>query len=182
MPQSGRLILAVTALLWCAFAAQMLGAPGAVRRAGALYSVDHWGTEEGLPNNEVIAITQTRDGYLWLGTLNGLVRFDGIHFEVFDENNTPGLNSSQIIYLFEDSQGRLWIGTQSAGVVVMKDGQVSALEMGAGSADRRLIAACEDANGAVWLHLANGELWRYGHGPPRQFFQNLNEPSFYRAL
>ena len=151
-------------------------------REGASYTIDKWDSEDELPENAVIALTQTRDGYLWLGTLNGLVRFDGIHFEVFDENNTPGLNSSQIIYLFEDSQGRLWIGTQNAGVVVMKDGQVSALEIGAGSADRRLFAACEDANGAVWLHLANGELWRCGHGSPRQFFRNLNEPSLYRAL
>src|SRR5258708_21452910 len=125
MPQSGRIILAVTALITCAFAAEMGGASSTVVRAGALYTVDHWGTEEGLPNNEVIAITQTRDGYLWLGTLNGLVRFDGIHSEVFDENNTPALNSSRILSLFEDSQGNLWIGSDRAGVAMLKDGQVT---------------------------------------------------------
>src|SRR4051812_12349755 len=75
-----------------------------------------WETKDGLPRNEVIAITQTREGYLWLGTLSGLVRFDGINFTTFDESNTPGLNSSRIVKLFEDSQRNLWIGTETAGV------------------------------------------------------------------
>jgi len=162
------------ALLWCAFAAEILGAPVAVRRAGALYTVDHWGTEEGLPNNEVIAITQTRDGYLWLGTLNGLVRFDGIHSEVFDENNTPGLNSSRILSLFEDSQGNLWIGSDRAGAAILKDGQVvNPLEYGSGGSERALTSICEDSHGAVWLYLANGDLWRYSIGhSPRPFLQS----------
>ena len=70
--------------------------------------------QEGLPQSSVISVIQTRDGYLWLGTLNGLVRFDGNHFTVFDENNTPGLNSDRIVYLFEDSHTNLWIGTDTA--------------------------------------------------------------------
>jgi len=57
---------------------------------------------------------QTHDGYLWLGTLNGLVRFDGVQFKVFDEHNTPGLTSGRIVYLFEDSKTNLWIGTETA--------------------------------------------------------------------
>ena len=80
------------------------------------FIVDVWGTKEGLPENSVISVIQTRDGYLWLGTLNGLVRFDGNHFTVFDENNTPGLNSGRIVYLFEDSHTNLWVGTDTAGV------------------------------------------------------------------
>ncbi|MGD1089640.1 MAG: two-component regulator propeller domain-containing protein, partial [Verrucomicrobiota bacterium] len=61
------------------------------------FLVDSWSTGEGLPQSSVISVIQTRDGYLWLGTLNGLVRFDGIHFTVFDENNTPGLDSDRIV-------------------------------------------------------------------------------------
>jgi ligand-binding sensor domain-containing protein len=99
---------------------------------GTPYTIDVWDTEDGLPQNSVIAMTQTRDGYLWLGTLNGLVRFDGVRFTVFDESNTPGLNSSRIVSLFEDSRGYLWIGTETAGVALAKDGHVTSLDIGRG--------------------------------------------------
>src|ERR1043166_5748127 len=87
-------------------------------RASGPYTIDVWETEDGLPQNSVIALTQTRDGYLWMGTLSGLVRFDGIRFTVFDENNTPGLGSSRVVSLFEDSRSNLWIGTETAGVAL----------------------------------------------------------------
>ncbi|MEO6183002.1 MAG: two-component regulator propeller domain-containing protein, partial [Verrucomicrobiota bacterium] len=86
-------------MLLCVHSAS--GAANAVPR----YSVEAWGVSEmELPQGSVITMLKTRDGYLWLGTLNGLVRFDGSRFTVFDESNTPGLNSSRIVHLFEDSQ------------------------------------------------------------------------------
>ena len=96
---------------------------GAAEPSDASFIVDAWSRKEGLPENAVISVIQTRDGYLWLGTLNGLVRFDGNHFTVFDENNTPGLNSDRIVYLFEDSHTNLWIGTDTAGLAMAKDGE-----------------------------------------------------------
>ena len=54
------------------------------------YSIENWQLEQGLPQISVTSIAQTPDGYLWLGTFNGLVRFDGVRFTVFDEGNTPG--------------------------------------------------------------------------------------------
>src|SRR5207245_10536178 len=69
---------------------------------GAPFIIDGWDTEDGLPENAIISMTQTRDGYLWLGTLNGLVRFDGIGFTVFNESNTGGLSSDRIAGLVED--------------------------------------------------------------------------------
>src|SRR5438067_2027081 len=143
MPRFGRM-LAAAALLLCASVSLSWGAAGNGSGAGALYAIDHWDTEDGLPNNEVIALRQTRDGYLWLGTLNGLVRFDGQSFTVFDESTTPGLNSSRIVHLFEDSQGNLWIGTETAGVALVKDGRVFSLDIGRGSREGRLLATAED--------------------------------------
>src|SRR5262245_16910295 len=55
------------------------------------YQVDIWQREDGLPQNSVTTIKQTADGYLWLGTQDGLVRFDGIRFQLFDQNNTPAI-------------------------------------------------------------------------------------------
>lgn len=68
-----------------------------------------WQVRDGLPQNQVTAITQTPDGYLWFGTLNGLARFDGIAFRVFDHTNTEGMESSRVEGLRLDEQGRLWV-------------------------------------------------------------------------
>src|SRR6516164_9509496 len=73
-----------------------------------------WGTQSGLPHNTVNAIVQTRDGYLWIGTRDGLARFDGVAFTVFGLHE--GLQSVEVQTLFEDSQGTLWIGTSGGGL------------------------------------------------------------------
>jgi signal transduction histidine kinase/ligand-binding sensor domain-containing protein len=137
--------------------------------SGARLAVDgHWGTDEGsslLPQGSVISMIQTRDGYLWLGTLGGLVRFDGLRFTVFDESNTPGLSSSRVVKLFEDSQDNLWVGTETAGVFLVRaNGQISSIDVGRGTREGRLMSVCEDINGSVWLYTARGELCRYRDG------------------
>src|ERR1700720_1247414 len=80
------------------------------------YRIDDWQVEQGLPQSSVTSIVQTRDGYLWLGTFNGLARFDGVQFKVFNPNNAPGLPSSRILQLFEDRRGTLWVGTEEGSV------------------------------------------------------------------
>lgn len=83
---------------------------------------DVWTTDQGLPQNSVQAILQTRDGYLWLATFDGLVRFDGVQFTVFNSGNSPGLKSNRFTCLFEDRDGILWVGTEDAGLARYKDG------------------------------------------------------------
>jgi ligand-binding sensor domain-containing protein/signal transduction histidine kinase len=178
-----RWTLAAAWLLLCVLSSGIWAASNTVLRAGARYSIDVWETDNGLPQNSVIAMTQTRDGYLWVGTLNGLARFDGIRFTVFDENNTPGLNSSRIVKLFEDSQTNFWIGTETAGTVLVKDGRlINPPELALGGAERRLAAVCEDSEGAVWLYNRNGELYRYWNGRFAPVFMGQFGPSNCRAV
>src|SRR5262249_25339690 len=66
---------------------------------GAQYRVDQYTTGNGLPQNTVAAITQTRDGYLWFATYDGLVRYDGMRFTVFDRGNSEGISSNQFLSL-----------------------------------------------------------------------------------
>lgn len=158
MRKSSRVFAAILSC-WLAAAVAGFSAEG-----GAKFSVRKWTTEDGLPQNEVIAMTQTHDGYLWLGTLNGLVRFDGIKFTIFNKSNTEGLNDNAIIHLFEDSHSNLWVGTRSDGVLLIKNGRVQSLGIGRGNPESRLMSACEDAVGSVWLYTADGQLCRYRNG------------------
>jgi ligand-binding sensor domain-containing protein len=64
-----------------------------VLAAQAQYRFDHWTTDNGLPNNSIWMILQTRDGYLWLTTSQGLVRFDGVRLTIFDKSNSPGITA-----------------------------------------------------------------------------------------
>src|SRR6267154_373624 len=70
-----------------------------------------WTTENGLPQNSVHQIFQTRDGYLWIATEGGVARFNGIQFTVFNQENNPAFTSNDTCCLAEDRSGALWIGT-----------------------------------------------------------------------
>ena len=85
-----------------------------------------WTMEQGLPQNSAQALCQTRDGYMWIGTEEGLVRFDGVQFTIFDVGNTPGLKANTIQALCEDRTGRLWIGTNGGGISVYHKGVFAA--------------------------------------------------------
>lgn len=139
-----------------------------------------WNTEkdELLPQSAVIAMTQTRDGYLWLGTMKGLVRFDGLKADVFDP-----LVSMTIVFLFEDSQEGLWVGTEKNGVALIKNGLMTSVWPGGGGPGTKLVSACNDASGAVWLCTADGRLLRYRNGVKENEWPPLEPGSGgYRAV
>jgi signal transduction histidine kinase/ligand-binding sensor domain-containing protein len=161
---NSRWIYAAFWLVLCPVAGRLPAATNTRQTSRVHYTITSWGTETGLPSSAVISMAQTRDGYLWLGTLNGLVRFDGREFKVFNRYNTPGLGSSQIVFLYDDSRSNLWVGTEAAGAALIRNGEVKSIDIGRGSREGRLIAACEEANGAVWLATANGQLCRYHDG------------------
>ena len=93
------------------------------------YHVDHWTTDNGLPQNTVRAIVQTRDGYLWLTTFDGLARFDGVRFTVFNKSNTPAITNNRFTSLYEDRDGTLWAGADEGEVVTYRDGVFAAYAM-----------------------------------------------------
>src|SRR5688500_12689146 len=91
------------------------------------YVLDLWGLEDGLPQISVHAVARTRDGFLWIGTQEGLVRFDGAAFRVYDTSNTPGLGHDSIWVLLEDRRGPQWVGTYGGGLIEMRDGAVKTM-------------------------------------------------------
>jgi ligand-binding sensor domain-containing protein/signal transduction histidine kinase len=114
-----------------------------------------WVMENGLPQNTVQALVQTRDGFVWLGTEVGLVRFDGNSFQVFDRNSSPALPSSVIRCLLETRDGALWIGT-SDGLARWKDGTVTAFTEREGLPGNGVRALVESANDYLWAWTDQG--------------------------
>jgi signal transduction histidine kinase/ligand-binding sensor domain-containing protein/DNA-binding response OmpR family regulator len=117
------------------------------------YGVDVWLTDQGLPQNTVLAAAQTADGYLWLSTQTGLARFDGVGFRLFLPREHPGLGKARIEALLADRAGRLWIGTRQ-GLAVYERGRFSRAALALSSMG--VHALLEDRDGVVWIGTDRG--------------------------
>lgn len=114
-----------------------------------------WNTESGLPQNFVQRMTQTRDGYLWFGTQEGLARFNGVSFKVFETMNTPTLKSDYVSALLEDRAGRLWVGT-SKGLHLYQNGEFTVYTIADGLSKDFVTALYEDILGNLWVGTSGG--------------------------
>jgi ligand-binding sensor domain-containing protein/signal transduction histidine kinase len=121
----------------------------------AQYSHNVWRTESGLPQNTVRSIAQTRDGYIWLATDGGLVRFDGTRFVVFDRHSDEAIKSDSIQNLLEDHAGNLWVGTDT-GLLKYSNGKITGYSTKDGLANDRVSSVYEDRAGALWIGTPNG--------------------------
>ena len=130
------------------------------RRPGPDFVARTWRVADGLPHNTVMAITQTRDGYLWLGTINGLARFDGVQFRRF--SLADGLPSLSVRVLLEDRSGALWIGTDN-GLGRYHENCFTRWTMREGLAGDYVSGLAEDRDGVIWIATRTGlNRWRGG--------------------
>jgi ligand-binding sensor domain-containing protein/signal transduction histidine kinase len=120
-----------------------------------------WRTDSGLPQNTVHSILQTRDGYLWLGTDGGLVRFDGIDFVTFDAENTPQFKSDTVYDLLQDESGALWIST-AAGLLRYHNGGFAAFTAAQGLPADAVWFSHEDRRHRLWAITSAGPAWFNG--------------------
>jgi diguanylate cyclase (GGDEF)-like protein len=136
-----------------------------LQRAGGGFNqlkIDSWATEQGLPINTVQAMHQARDGALWVGTANGLARFDGMRFATFESASIPELSSRAIFGFMEDAGGTLWVA-HSRGVARYRAGRFTPAFDSALLQSRRAWAFAQAADGAVWIATENG-LLRWARG------------------
>lgn len=120
------------------------------------YARQVWTSDDGLPQNSIYVIAQTRDGYLWLGTEEGLVSFDGVRFTVYDKRNTPEMKANQVNALLEDRNGNLWIGTQGGGVTRLRDHKFTSFTTKQGLPNDDVWSLCQDRSGAIWIGTSGG--------------------------
>ncbi|MEP6621037.1 MAG: two-component regulator propeller domain-containing protein [bacterium] len=119
------------------------------------YVRESWTVRDGLPVNSVSALLQGRDGYLWLATHDGLVRFDGVRFTVFNAANAPGLPSNRIALLTQARDSTLWLQTEQFQLVRYRHGAFVPIGWANGARPYALVL-CEDARGAMWVGTERG--------------------------
>lgn len=131
-------------------------------RAITQYAHDHWEIDDGLPVKIITALTQTRNGYLWVGTQEGLARFDGLKFRVFNKSNSK-LGSNNISALHEARDGTLWIGTRGAGLFLYQDGGLKPF-VHSDSLTSGTVSDIAEAGDTIWVSTFGGGLNQISKG------------------
>lgn len=168
------------------FAVFLLIAPGlfALDPARRLtqYARDRLQREDGLPQNSVQAIAQTRDGYLWFATEQGLARYDGARLTSFGRWNTPQFGGDDVQTLFEDRSGTLWLGSHGGGLVSFRNGRFTRMtgELASGF----IWSIAQDAAGALWVATEGKGLIRVAGGRTTAFTKKngLADDTVYAVL
>ena len=119
--------------------------------AASIYITASWNTADGLPSGKIHDVLQSRNGYLWIATRNGLARFDGVRFEVFNTTNTPELRSDLINSLFEDRAGTLWIGSETGKVTCLTGSIFKPVAMPADWPLQPILRIISSTDGIVWI-------------------------------
>lgn len=140
-----------------------------------------WNKQQGLPDDSVTSILQTRDGYLWVGTQGGLARFDGMKFTVIPPEHAKSNAAVCVTALCEDSTGKLWVGTQDSGLLCYQDGVLTSFA-GHEALHSETINSIADAGNALWIGTPSGlfrlagQLTRFttANGLPNDFISNVN--------
>ncbi len=157
-------LLLITACLTCATVARASLDPNKPLRE---FIRQKWTTSQGLPQDSVLSIAQSADGYLWLGTEEGVVRFDGVSFTSFDKHK--GLRDNIIRALLVDHQQNVWIGTNATGLWCYKNGKFTDFDSRNGLSSNTVQALYEDNDGALWIGTDGGGLLQRKNGAFRVF-------------
>jgi PAS domain S-box-containing protein len=119
-------------------------------------AIETWRQSQGLPQNSVKAILQTRDGYIWIGTKGGVARFDGVLFKIFDDSDADQLRENEIWALEEGDDSSLWIGTYGGGLSQLKNGKFTIYSTRDGLVGNAVTELCKDKEGNIWIATDQG--------------------------
>lgn len=120
-----------------------------------LRSTRVWDSSNGLPHNTAQSITQTSEGYIWIATWEGLARFNGREWKVFDREAIPGLSDNGIRALLAAKDGRLWVGSARDGLYSYFKGQWAAIPYEKESGQAQITSLFEDREGKIWIAAAS---------------------------
>ncbi|MBL9199540.1 MAG: PAS domain-containing protein [Opitutaceae bacterium] len=132
------------------------------------FEVEAWDTDNGLPQNTVRAVLRARSGHIWVGTGDGLARYDGSSFAVFSRANTPGFPEQPITILAEAADGAIWIAVRGSGLFRVHGERLEKIAPPSGLPAGRVYALAADADGGMWVG-TNGGLTRLRGGEATLF-------------
>jgi signal transduction histidine kinase/ligand-binding sensor domain-containing protein len=122
-------------------------------------AIEQWTTDRGLFTNNLTGIIQASTGFLWITTYNGLIRFDGHSFELFDRDLIPFLKSDAFYRAYEDKLGTLWLATQASGIVTYREGKFKPFLPSNPQLPRSIRCLLFAANGDMWAGSNNNGLF-----------------------
>ena len=115
-----------------------------------------WRSNDGLPQNSIQAMLQTNDGYIWIGTQEGLVRFNGVEFKVFSKATTDAILHNDVRALYQDRDGVLWVGTFGGGLARYQNGQFVNYTVRSGLSNNSINSILQDRQGNLWVGTNDG--------------------------
>ena len=146
----------IAIILAAGLLASLLIAPVHASSQPSPFVATNWQTEQGLPQNSVYDIVQDHEGYLWLATTAGIVRFDGVRFRVFGAADIPTLRTGWITCLHESRSGELWIGTLNSGLIRLHNGVATTYTQREGVPGGSVKSIREDSAGKLWINASRG--------------------------
>lgn len=137
---------------------------------GEVFFARSWQIEDGLPENSVLGAARTPDGFLWVATHQGLLRFDGVRFCDFHAVTEAGRPTGYLEALLVDDKGRLWVAKNRGVVVCMEDEHISSFIVSDAREDYKATSMAQAADGAVWISYQKGQpVCRIHEGEVRKF-------------
>ena len=155
------IVLIIANTFWAASATAQSTSPNNVF---GRYQQLNWQERDGLPQNTVLAIATTRDGYLWMGTYEGAARFDGVRFTLFNPSTTTGIGNSFVTSLLERRDGDLWLATYGGGVSRLSGGRFTQYAMRDGLSSDFVWCLFEDHAGTLWIGTDGGGVNAFSQG------------------
>ncbi|HEY0989199.1 MAG TPA: two-component regulator propeller domain-containing protein [Kofleriaceae bacterium] len=128
------------------------------------YAQTHYETRDGMPHGLANSIAQTTDGYLWTGSEEGLARFDGASFTIFDHRRTEGIPTNEFTSLAVDGAGMLWAGTREHGILRLVDGEFRSVVWELGPQSQQIRALAFGSDGDLWVGLRDRGIARLHRG------------------
>jgi signal transduction histidine kinase/ligand-binding sensor domain-containing protein len=146
------------------FALVFLGTSFAESVSSGDFAVETWQNDNGLPQNSVTDVFQSKNGYIYAGTYNGIARFDGVRFVIYDSASPPALKNSRITSLYQDKTGIIWIGHETGDVSWLEHSEFHSLEMGTNWPAAEVVGFGSDEDGNIWALNHAGSLVRLRDG------------------
>ncbi|QSE96174.1 sensor histidine kinase [Fulvivirga lutea] len=144
--------------LCCAFLVQQssFGQAPKINKSLNQYNLEHWTTEDGLPDNAIIHTLFSETGYLWLVSYGGISRFNGRDFKNFNSYNTPKITNNSFTHIYEDNEGVIWASSSGGGLATVKDDVVHIYTTNDGLPSNFIEEVVQDHSGRLWVATSDG--------------------------